>query len=77
MRVQLESNDSCNRSPTRRSLLADTWKMGRRSMKWEDFKYELKWEWQFHKRNPELLILMLIIIGMPIYFIFKEMLCKN
>ena len=46
-------------------------------MKWEDFKYELKWEWQFHKRNPELFILMLIIIGMPIYFIFKEMLCKN
>ena len=46
-------------------------------MKWEDFKDELKWEWAFHKRNPELLILMLIIIGMPIYFIFKETLCKN
>ena len=46
-------------------------------MKWEDFKDELKWEWAFHKRNPELFILMLIIIGMPIYYILKETLCKN
>lgn len=43
-------------------------------MKWENFKDKLKCEWAFHKRNPELLILMLIIIGMPIYFIIKEVL---
>lgn len=76
MWMQLESNDSSNRSPTRRSLSQNTRKVGG-VMKWEDFKNELKWEWVFHKRNPELFILMLIMIGMPIYFILKEMLCKN
>jgi hypothetical protein len=46
-------------------------------MKWEDFKYQLKSEWAFHKSNPELLILLLIIIGLPLYYIIKETLCKN
>jgi hypothetical protein len=46
-------------------------------MKWEDFKYELKHEWFFHKRNSEMLILLLIIIGLPIYYILKETLWKN
>jgi hypothetical protein len=41
-------------------------------MKWKDFKCELKQEWAFHKRNPELLILLLIIIGLLLYYIFKE-----
>ena len=46
-------------------------------MKRKDFKYQLKSEWAFHKKNPELLILLLIIIGLPIYCILKETLCKN
>ena len=41
-------------------------------MKWEDIKDELKCEWAFYKRNPEFPLLMLLFIGLLIYYILKE-----
>ena len=43
-------------------------------MKWENFKDELKCEWDFYKRNPEFPLLMLLYIGLLIYFITKQLL---
>jgi hypothetical protein len=46
-------------------------------MKWEDYKETWKDEWAFYKRNPEFPLLMLLFIGLSIYYILKETLCKN
>lgn len=41
-------------------------------MKFENHREWWKDEWQFHKRNPEFPILMLIYIAILIYYIFEE-----
>ena len=41
-------------------------------MKWEDIKDELKGEWDFYKSNPEFPLLMLLYLGLLLYYILKE-----
>lgn len=41
-------------------------------MKWEDYKEAWKDEWVFYKRNPEFPLLMLLYLGLLLYYILKE-----
>jgi hypothetical protein len=41
-------------------------------MKWEDYKETWKDEWAFYKRNPAYPLLMLLYLGLLLYYILKE-----
>ncbi len=40
-------------------------------MDWNEYRQHLKEEWEFHKRHPEMFLVWIVIVGGPIYYLFK------
>lgn len=41
-------------------------------MNWNEYKQHLKDEWEFHKRNPEMLLVWGMLIGWFIYCLLEK-----